>query len=688
MESPKKKPELVKLTKYNSSLLLCLFLGVGICCAVLPVLPRPTPAFNGSNQLPLSYSISRICLVLVIILLDVYFYRSISKASALHRRHEVFWPMRCAHCARAVGLQSNKSIQSTRNASLRSPADKNYSNLRRRSADDVILAGRPSPLNSSEAVRLFLKYTLRYETLSVRSRSRSYEREDGMKENNMGDSSHDSMLTPICRSRNLTAAKDLVADHFCQGDLKEARQQVPLYNKPHKSIINIFLIFCAISVINVMLHMMGVFICLKENTYPILEFVLAIQLVLDISLATAIIFGSTFFCMYYDAVFIEAEKYAYHMVIMFSACIWVVLVKLVYPLNTIMGHAYKEHDYPCKASGSFGHFLLLDEYLLTPFYAECGIIGAGLVWKIWTSMLPQPSLRFTSHELNFGTFQIAPAVPFWSKILACLRIFCRKRKLRKSSNSDESEPLLANAGGRRYTLSLPRFSTVLSILAGMMFIGLSAFIRNVEHTDLTDHTKAYIHMSIEMAFYLPTIGLYRYRRVLCDSFKHFTLQENISILHGLVEGHDRLLLLSCVGIFTLNIFRFMGSVGMLFSVSSIPRDQVALACFAIVYSLFRMYALWQMTSFLCVVQRQLVQSKQGIRWTIICLAYTGVLNAAQWLSDSTNTDLWVELRVFYDDTTGMIIGFLLEPIASLYGIHAAMLAMEAYRSMSKEIDST
>ena len=683
MESPKKKPELVKLTKYNSSLLLCLFLGVGICCAVLPVLP-PTPAFNGSNQLPLSYSISRICLALVIILADVYFYRSINKASALHRSHEVFWPMRCAHCARAVGLQS-KSKQRTRNAIIRSTGEENYSNQRRRSADDVILAGRPSPIHSSEAVRAFTRDILRYETLSVHSRSRSYERDDGMKENSMGESSLALNLTPVCRCHYLTAMEDLVADHFDQGDLKEPSHQGPLYKKPHKSIINIFLIFCVISVINVTLQIMGLFICLKENTCPILKFVLVIQLLLDISLAIAIIFGFTFFYMYYDAVFIEGGKYAYHMVIMFSACIWITLVKLVYPLNTIMGFTDNQYDYPCKASGSFGNFLRMDEILLTPFYAECGIIAAGLVWQMWTSMLPRSYVQIT--EPNFGTFQIAPAVPFWSEIPARSRIFCRKLTLRKSSYPDESEPLLVNTSGRRYALSLPRIATVLSILAGIMFIGLSEFIKHVDYTDLTDATKEYIRMSIEMAFYLPTLLLYRYQRVMCNSFNHFSLQENISILHGLVEGHDRILFLSCVGIFTLNIFRFMGSVGLLFSVNSIPHDQVALAFFTIVYSLFRIYALWQMTSFLCVVQRQLVQSEQGIRWTIICLAYTGVLNGAQWLSDSTSIDLWVELRVFYDDTAGMIIGFLLEPIASLYGIHAAMLALEAYRSVPRETNA-
>ena len=562
-----------------------------------------------------------------------------------------------------------------------------FLNQRRCSADDVIFAGRPSPLHSSEASRMFIRDILRNEALSVRSRIRSYEREDEMKESNTGKSSHDLYLTPVCRSSYLTVMKDLVADHFNQGDLKEPTHQRPLYNKPHKSIINIYRIFCVISLFSVLLQIMGLVICLQENTCPILEFVLVVQLVVDISYVTVIILGCTFFCMYYDAVFIEEGKYAYHMVITFSGCIWMALVKLVYPLNTIIGFTDKQHDYPCKASGSFGDFLLMVEILMTPFYTECGIIAAGLVWQIWTSMLPRSSLRITSHELNFATCLIAPAAPFWSKLLARLRIFCRKRNLRESSCLDESAPLLAKAGGRRFTLSVPRFSTVLSILAGMMFIGLSELIRNVEYTNFTDPTKEYIHMSIEMAFYLPTIGLYRYRKLICDSFKHFALQENISILHGLVEGHDRILLLSCVGIFTLNIFRFVGSVGLLFSINSIPHDQVALAFFTIVYSLFRIYALWQMTSFLCVVQRQLVQSEQGIRWTIICLVYTGVLNAAQWLSDSTNIDLWVELRVFYDDTTGMIIGFLLEPIASLYGIHAAMLAMEAYRSVPREINS-
>ena len=94
-----------------------------------------------------------------------------------------------------------------------------------------------------------------------------------------------------------------------------------------------------------------------------------------------------------------------------------------------------------------------------------------------------------------------------------------------------------------------------------------------------------------------------------------------------------------------------------------------------------------MTSFLVVVQRQEIGGTDQARWTLICLIYTGILNATQWAIESLEIASWVELTTFYGHTQGMVIGVLLEPLTSLYGIHSAMIAYEAYKTVRNDLQS-
>ena len=94
-----------------------------------------------------------------------------------------------------------------------------------------------------------------------------------------------------------------------------------------------------------------------------------------------------------------------------------------------------------------------------------------------------------------------------------------------------------------------------------------------------------------------------------------------------------------------------------------------------------------MTSFLVVVQRQEIVGTDQARWRLICLIYTGILNATQWAIDSLEIASWVELTTFHGYTQGKVIGVLLEPLTLLYGIHSAMIAYEAYTTIRKDLQS-
>ena len=120
---------------------------------------------------------------------------------------------------------------------------------------------------------------------------------------------------------------------------------------------------------------------------------------------------------------------------------------------------------------------------------------------------------------------------------------------------------------------------------------------------------------------------------------------------------------------------------------SITGEDIAIVCFAIIYSLFKIYSVWLTTSFLAIVQRQLLRCPQEVKWTLISLACSVVWNATLWLQESLQLASWEDLRIFYGDTLGRLIGTLLEPVSTLYGLHAAMIAFEAFNEIQATIQS-
>ena len=220
-----------------------------------------------------------------------------------------------------------------------------------------------------------------------------------------------------------------------------------------------------------------------------------------------------------------------------------------------------------------------------------------------------------------------------------------------------------------------------------VYIGLNQFILHSESVKLLESEKEYIKWCTEMACSLPVLALYHYQMFVSRSTRTFFLKDRASLFNGLIESHDKVLLLSCVGIFTVAFFRLFGAIGIL-TRGHVTGDEIALACFTIIYSTFKIYAVWLMTSFLAIVQRQLLRRPQEMKWTVIALACSVVWNATLWLQESLELASWDELRMFYGDTVGRLIGTLLEPVATLYGLHAAMVAYEAYKDICSECEMT
>ena len=98
---------------------------------------------------------------------------------------------------------------------------------------------------------------------------------------------------------------------YQEGMVRDGRYRRPLYTKPHKSILHMFLIFITVSVINVPFQVVGEVYCLAvaANNNTTLQYVaLGSQFVVDLTLILSIILGVVFFSKYYDAVFIDEAK--------------------------------------------------------------------------------------------------------------------------------------------------------------------------------------------------------------------------------------------------------------------------------------------------------------------------------------------------------------------------------------------
>ena len=157
---------------------------------------------------------------------------------------------------------------------------------------------------------------------------------------------------------------------------------------------------------------------------------------------------------------------------------------------------------------------------------------------------------------------------------------------------------------------------------------------------------------------------------------------------ALFGGHDMLLLFCTGGIFTLYTLRIAAATGMLLypdndhvdeSHKGVPTD----CAYAIVSASVSIIKVGLMTLFLLIIQRQAISNEEK-KWTVACLIFASVMNATQWLYDVIGGSEWSVLGEYIGEHAGEVITVLLEPFASLYGLHAAMIAYEAYHTLSSD----
>ena len=622
----------IRKTKYSSTLLLCFITSLGICCVFFSILPSNSchGCEDDSHAEDIVYATIRFTISVILLFFGTFAVWIVRNKAKFHKNQEVFWPFECRHCAMAVWLVPN-----------------------------------PSGRQSQEPI---------CGQISVCSDCQ--EDQDETSGNSSINTSH---------ATNVHAGED--SEHIDEnaGNLQcpNNRMHEPLYRKPHKSLLRVCNVFGVLVLINLPIQMLTVVVCLAFTDGTVLATAtLFSKFLFDLSILTVMLSSLFFFNTYYEAVFIEVPKFSYAFGLFFATGLWMLNMKISLPVARILKVHYDPLEHHCEMSDRFMKLILDHDERLAPFYAECCIIFAATVWQMWSSILPHSYLNAESTTLLSDYPHAMRKDSFCRKVQVCFRKLSVRKNLSPLEGSDERHSLSGNQDNRSPKMHCIRNISVPLLLTFSVIYCAGHVILSWGSFDFSTYTGTYMRWCLEIAYSLPLIGLLHYQSSIMNHSKTIPVKPGISALHGLLVGHDRLLLLSCSGIFAISIFRLMGAIQMFGRYSSVGREEIVLASYAVIYSIFRLYLFWLMTSFILIVQRQMIQSVTEAKVAMKCLLYVVALNGTNWLISIVDVNSWIELQSYYGPTLGKIMGALMEPFVSLYGLHAAIVAYETYQTVS------
>ena len=622
----------IRRTKYSSTLVLCFIISLGLCCALLSNLPsiHCSGCGDDSRVKDITYAIIRCAISIVLLFFGIYAVWIVRNRSKFHKNREVYWPFGCSHCALAVGRVSNTSGREsdTSGTGLSTSSDL-PEDQEDTSSDTSIIASRSNEHNDEE--------------------------------------SGPCCLHSVEASYNNTAV---------EMESPNSRIVESVHKKPHKSLIMICNVFGVLCLINLPIRPLAVITCLALSDNSISGNVALIsELMLEISMFITIVASLFFFNIYYEAVFIDVAKFSYAFALFFGTGLWMMSLNISFPIGKMLDAFYDPLEYHCDIGDTFKKLTLDHDDRITSFYAECCLVFAATVWQMWSAILPPPSLYgrgTTSHVMSH--------VSLFRKIKLCVKNLHRKITLCGDGNTDERQDILLNQGITRKNKPHGRARLLILFIFSILYCA-GHFTLYWDSFNLSAYTLTYSRWSLEIAYSLPLFGLLHYESFIVNRPKRILIKPSIFARHGRLEGHDRLLLLGSWGIFVISMLRLIGAIKMLCGLISVRREDIVLASYAAIYSIFRVYLFWSMTSFLLVVQRRTVQSLTEAKLVTSCLLYMIALNATNWLISIAEENSWIELQSYYGSKVGEVMGGLFEPFESLYGLHAAIVAYETYQKL-------
>ena len=702
---------------YRSAQLICLVASTGVCFCFLPYFPLDSDSQETIKVV--LFPISRLGMAFAILLGVMYFMWILLKKSKMHREQSIFWPLQCRHCMRVLRFPGHPlahELQASFELSMNTTAYQSTS---------TIVSDRPSNHeknqtswqtlrqnyeNSDDCCSFLCRDKYKFPG-TARSPSHGGCLPGFCSDSRCNESHENSTEFTIISSpswgKNLED-EDVPPPQYEQletsfpGDLIEypnedsgpkretlqertLEQQLSsisvhsLFTLRHKSLLNMLQVFGIMAMIGFTSDFVEMCICLHEGTGSAAS--LAAQLILDISYISGVLFTIVATSKNYDVVCTDKHIFCRYTAIGFAVFFWAAFRQILFPISDYINDARIQPDIECQVNGSFAHYFFKVREFVNPCYEEFAVTGTTVCLQLLTSQLPRSILPPPDGEVVFEltdahrTNILLSMIP--TKIISALKA---ARRLCKRPG------WIASPFRCRRTISdkcVARSALVLSVLGATLFLICNHFVlwNYRSNFGLSDATAEYLKRLLEIVFTLPSILFCCCHFASTRSFLKFKMQKDFSHHQKLFQEHDSLILLCNCGLFSLYIFRIASAFGLLLHEGLHP-DYIITCIFSIAGGIVAIIQVALMTLFLLVVQRQSIP-QEGRRWTYVCLMYATVMSTAQWLYGVKKESEWTVVGEYIGDRQGEVLTLLLEPFATLYRLHAAMVAYEAYVSLSK-----
>ncbi|XP_071505955.1 uncharacterized protein [Diadema antillarum] len=638
-----------------------------------------------------------------------------------HRRQTVFWPRQCRHCAKALGLLDVESDSNAASSSLPSSSSSAETSLHNTLMTGATVGsgtaqGQAASSRRNSQPRSLDSMSPRLTLRSSSERSKSPEEDCNTssfsQRRRLSKPSSSSLNQENARPFSPTSELSSIDFHNQQltscGSINVSPQDGPeegptiqteyrtfpdsglnksQLSRRHQSLAIAFYVFSVIAIIGVPIRLAGSVECLMMKSQNV---GLIFEEILDISFLILLPAGTACIALYHDAIFVDTALNCYASAFLLGGNIWLATFRVLLPVGELLGNNFVVAWTACNLNGTFGNFLRSTNSSMTHFYVECGIIGAAIMWTIWTSIVPSHLVRFDQGCPEFQSF-ITSGSPKSLSIKKSLRGIFTGWFMKSDADPDEHTRLLSR-DQRDMDPLLPvvlKRTYILSFVAGLAyFICSYVLLRESSEKEggrgsageQRNESLVYIQWCCTMLFYLPVVVVCLHQQRLTRDCDSVITPSGSSTLSSFLGGDDIVLLISLFGVFALAIFRLISAIGILFRSSNLA-ENVALASFAIFFSLYEMVRAWLMTSFLLLVQRQVITGPAQVRWTLVLLVYTGMASAVDWVADSLEKDTWPVERLFFREKVGLVIGILLRPMAMLNELYAAVVSYHAFKTI-------
>ena len=613
----------------NFTLWLSFLACFGVCLSLV----RDLESNNEDlSHLAIVYAADTMLLVNLIVV-KIQLVRFILNKEKFHHAQDVLWPKRCRHCAKILGLLPPEQNDTKE--------DNLASNLQNTLPDPDNSTSVHNGLNTSN------------ESIGEHSVSEVEERE----------------LQPLAH-----VSLDERVPNDCKSRILFIRNIVRTKNR---ILVHIFNVFGCITVISVAILICGNVVCYMEGGSSTVSMVLG--LLKNLAYVGIILLTMVFCECYYDVIFLNTLHNMFTIAVSASLCVWISALKLFWPVQALLGSSISEYGMNCKLNGTLGRFMLRIEQIVDPFHTECSIIAIGIIMQLLNSFVTKASLRLEGTGQDFEAIGSDHTLSLSKKCMAHVkRWFKRYNSSRQDGKHGDGHQMQREHQARATEhLGIP---WTLSIVANLLYLVISVVLMFGPKMLHTTFQEVYVLWCLELIFSFGFCILYMHQHFVAR-IRSLSSGEGFSCDSWWdLKGHETMLLLCASGVFSQGVFRITASIGVLLS-GDLDSDKIALAVFGTVYSVVTIVTVWQMTAFLLQIPRRQFVDPLETKWVLICLIYIVVTCSTEWLITSSYRETWSIQCLYFGETTGNVIGVVLEPFETLYKLHTAMTAYEVFKDI-------